>query len=183
MSVTASQLIQQELEAGASLLWSACPKQGWLLRGSDALLIPLSLLWGGFTVFWEYTAFRSGAPAFFLVFGGVFVLVGIYIVVGRFWWDAAKRKQTFYGLTNERVIILDGLFQKQVKSLNVRNLSDITLSERASGVGTISLGPTSFMESVYAGMAWPGVPHSSPKLECIADARRVFNLIRESQRA
>lgn len=183
MSLSASQVVQQELEPQERLLWSDCPKQGVVFRGTDIFLIPFSLLWGGFAMFWEYTVFRSEAPAFFLAFGGVFVLVGLYFIFGRFLWDAASRRRTFYGLTNERVIILSGLLQKQVKSVNVHTLSNLTLSERAGREGTISLGPTSFMESMYAGMSWPGVQQGAPKLELIADAKRVFNLIRETQRA
>ena len=69
-------------------------------------MIPFSLLWGGFAVFWEVTAYSNSAPPFFLLFGGAFVLVGFYFVVGSFFWDSATRESTFYGLTNERVLIL-----------------------------------------------------------------------------
>lgn len=176
-------IVHQELEPREKLLWSGRPKQGFIFRGADAFMIPFSLLWCGFAIFWEIAVLSSGAPPFFLLFGGFFVLMGFYFVFGRFWWDSAQRKKTFYGITNERVIILSGVFNKQVKSLNLKTLSDISVSEKTNGHGTISLGPTSFMESMYSGMAWPGVPQGAPKLEAIEDVKRVYNILREVQSA
>ena len=182
MDTSTMHIIQQELEPREKLLWFGRPKQGVIFRGSDAFMIPFSLLWGGFAIFWEVTAATSGAPPFFLLFGGFFVFIGLYFIFGRFWGDSAQRKKTYYGITNERVLILSGLFQKQVKSLNLKTLSDVSVSEKASGQGTITLGPTSFMESMYGGMAWPGVPQGAPKLEAIEEAKRVYNILREAQR-
>ena len=145
-------------------------------------MIPFSLLWCGFAVFWEASAAAGGVPPFFLLFGGFFVLIGIYFVFGRFLWDSAQRKRTFYSITNQRVIILSGITQRQVKSLNLKAVSDITVSEKPNGQGTILLGATSFVESVYGGMAWPGVPKGAPKLESIDEAKRVYSVLLEAQR-
>jgi len=78
------------------------------------------------------------APFFFKLWGIPFVLVGLYIVVGRFFVDARTRGRTFYGVTSERIIIISGVFSRQTKSLQLRTLSDISLTERADGSGTIT---------------------------------------------
>jgi hypothetical protein len=54
--------IAQALDSGESLIWSGAPRKGLVLRSSDAYMIPFSLLWGGFAVFWEVGAVRTNGP-------------------------------------------------------------------------------------------------------------------------
>src|SRR5262245_25267621 len=94
--------LQPELGPREKLLWAGRPRQGVFLRPADALLIPFSLLWAGFAVFWESMVVRTPAPWFFVLWGIPFVAIGCYLVVGRFYVDARQRGRTYYGVTNER---------------------------------------------------------------------------------
>jgi hypothetical protein len=132
--------ISRVLDSGESLLWSGAPKRGLLLRPSDALAIPFSLLWGGFAIFWESDVLRSNAPGFFVLWGIPFVLIGLYLILGRFFVDARIRANTFYGLTDRRAIIISGLFSKTVNSFPLRSLVEISLRESSDRSGTIMLG-------------------------------------------
>ena len=155
MDYDVERTLRPELGPGEKLLWSGQPRGGLRLRGTDAMMIPFSLLWGGFAVFWELSVVRTNAPFFFRLWGVPFVLVGLYIVVGRFFADAYLRSRTMYGLTNQRVIIVAGFTGRQTKSLPLRTLNDLSLNERDDRSGTITFGtalsPYAWMELRVAG--------------------------------
>jgi hypothetical protein len=175
--------INSLLESGESLIWAGVPRQGLLLRASDVFMIPFSLLWGGFAIFWELSVIDSGAPFWFSIWGIPFVLVGLYLIIGRFFVDARSRANTAYGLTDRRVIIVSGITRKSTKSLPLRTLTDISLTERGDGSGTILLGPQQPFASWYAGMQWPGMgQHLAPGFELINDAKQVHHQLLEAQR-
>ncbi len=143
-------------------------------------MIPFSLLWGGFAIFWEAGVIASGAPWFFALWGVPFVLVGFYLIVGRFLWDARRRRRTFYGLSDQRVIIVAGGTSRKVTSLNLKTLSDISLTEKSDGTGTIAFGPGHPLACWWSGMTWPGVPQGPPSFEMISDAKHVYGLLRQA---
>jgi Bacterial PH domain len=175
--------IRSELGPGEQVLWSGQPRHGVILRGSDALMIPFSLLWAGFSVFWLVSAAQSGAPLPFVLFGVPFVLVGVYIVIGRFFVEAKQRQSTYYAVTPQRIIIASGLFSRKIKSLNLRAISEISISERGDGTGTITFGPQHPMASMFGGMSsWPGAEqYLGPRFDLIAQARSVYESVRKAQ--
>lgn len=185
MNFDATRVIQAELEPSEKLLWAGQPPQGFKFHTSDIFWIPFSFLWGSFAIFWEYLAIESNAPFPFALFGIPFVLVGLYIMFGRFFVEIKHRKKTFYGLSNERVIIVSGLFRKKVRSLNLRTLTDISLSETSNGSGTITFGnPLPFeLMFMFGGILWPGIEqHISPRFDLISNAKQVYQQIREAQK-
>jgi len=173
--------LRPNLSSDEKLLWTGKPKTGIVFRGSDAFLIPFSLLWGGFAIFWETYVILTDAPFFFKLWGIPFVLVGLYITVGRFFLDAKKRANTIYGITPDRIIIKTGIFSSEIKSLNIRTLSDITINQKADNTGTITLGSTDFRYAMMQGMDWPGAKQP-PRLEFIEDVKSVYDKIIDIQR-
>jgi len=182
-------LINEEIKAQLSpserVLWAGQPRQGVIVRGADAFMIPFSLMWSGFIAFWELSVIKSNAPAFFVLFGIPFVLIGVYLLVGRFFVEAKQRACTFYAVTNERILIVSGILSRKVKSLNLRTLSDLSLSEGKRGDGTISFGGGSQSASIFAGSSsWPGMgAQLGPRFELITGAKSVYETIRGAQRA
>ena len=173
------------LDSGESLIWSGVPRQGILLRPSDGYMIPFSLLWGGFAIFWEASVLRTEGPnsEFMSLWGIPFVLIGLYMIVGRFFVDARIRARTFYGLTNRRAIIISGVFSRTINSLPLRTLTDISLLERSDRSGTILLGRPQPYSSWGSGMRWPGMnQYSTPAFEMIPNAKGVHDQLLEAQR-
>jgi hypothetical protein len=170
------------LSINERVLWSGAPRQGLMLRASDLLMIPFSLMWGGFAVFWEYSVFTSDAPLLFRLWGIPFVLVGLYMVAGRFVVEAWQRAYTDYAVTDERIIIRSGIFRRQMKSLNLRAMGEFSLTENGKGEGTIVFG-VSPAGNLFSGLAsWPGV-EELPRFDTIPEARKVYEIIRNAHSA
>lgn len=125
-----------------------------------------------------------GAPWFFAIWGVPFVLVGLYIMFGRFWVDARQRAHTCYAVTSERIVIVSGLFARRVKSLSIDTLSDVSLTERRDGSGTITFGSITPFYWWYGGAGWPGFgPQAVSIFELAREVRQVYEIIRGVQRA
>lgn len=183
MGESPKEVMGREIGPSERLLWWGQPPQGFVLRMADAFLIPFSILWGGFAIFWETMVIATGAPFFFALWGVPFVLVGLYFMVGRFWVDARQRAATVYAVTSERVVIVSGLLSRRVKSLNIDTLSDVSLTERAGGGGLITFGSMPFPFGWFAVTGWPGLGQDLvPSLELSSGAREVYETIREARR-
>jgi hypothetical protein len=184
MIQTMESTLAQHLDAGEQLLWSGKRREGVRLRAQDAFLIPFSILWCGFAIFWECAVISKGAPFFFMLWGIPFILAGLFFVFGRFFFDAWSRAHTFYGVTSERILIVSGIFSQRIQSLQLRTLSDIALIQKDDGSGTINFGPTHYMNSFFPAGGWPGAGrYAVPSFDLIEGAKEVHDIVRNAQRA
>jgi len=173
----------RRLDPDERLLWSGRPAQGLLLRPSDLFIIPFSLLWCGFAIFWETSVARMNAPGFFLLWGGMFVAIGLYFVVGRFFVDAFQRARTTYAVTDRRVLILSGLWARSARTLALEGLGEIDLRERRDGSATLTFGRDPVGGWTWGGNGWPGSRRTAaPAFEGIADGAAVLRLIQDARR-
>jgi len=177
-------LIERELTASEQLLWTGAPRQGLRLRPADAFMIPFSLLWGGFAMFWEYSVLRGfqgqdshSPPLFFALWGVPFVLMGLYLIVGRFFVDAFQRARTVYAVTNKRALIVTTWWNRQVNSVSLQPLPAISLTEKSDGSGTITFGPQLPYNHMLV-RGWPGASkQTAPAFEFVEHVRNVYDFI------
>lgn len=122
---------------GESILWKGRPGKGHLFTGHDIFMIPFSIMWCGFAIFWEASVLTTPAPFFFKLWGIPFVCVGLYLVFGRFIWTAFIRKRTAYVITNKKIIRLRG---NKIDILDGNNMPPVHVSAYKDGSGTIRFG-------------------------------------------
>jgi hypothetical protein len=179
--------IERELDSGERLLWKGHPRGGIRFHSFDFFVIPFSLIWSGLAFFAGFAALMSverGAtdwPSLIPVIP--FVLIGIYILVGRFFVDAMMRAKTEYGLTNRRAIIVSGLFSRNIKSIDLLSTPEILLSEKGDRSGTITFGATPFGGWMQRNPWSFGSSSATPAFEMIEDVRSVYRIINEMRAA
>ncbi len=127
---------------------------------------------------------RSGAPPLFRLWGVPFVLVGLYLISGRFFVDAYRRGRTYYALTSDRVLILSGITSRTVRSFPLGGLGEVTLTERDDRSGSIMFGPGAGPAGWTGAAAWPARGRqASPGFEMAEEARQVYQQLRAAQQA
>ena len=180
-----SQPFQSYLLTGEHVLWSGQPKQGLALSGRDAFLIPFSIMWGGFAIFWNAMVWlapfdmKSGENPdwFFKLWGLPFLFVGIYLIAGRFFHDAHIRKKLLYAVTSQRILTLRG---SKIISLDIHRLPRLELSEQRDGTGTLAFEASNAMSmGGMNGFSWwlPAVSATAQFFR-IQNPRNVYELIR-----
>ena len=125
------------LAPGETILWKGKPGPGHHFSGQDVFMIPFSIFWCGFAIFWETSVIASGAPFFFAIFGIPFVCVGLYITVGRFFHRAYLNKHTAYVITNQKVLRKRG---SKIDMLDAKTMPTIHVTARTDGTGIIRFG-------------------------------------------
>jgi hypothetical protein len=170
---------QGRLLPGERILWTGTPPGGILFAPGDAIRIPFSLMWGGFAIFWEWSVLRMArAPNFFTLWGIPFVVVGLYLIAGRFFVDAWVRARTSYAVTSQRVLILRTAPAFKFTAYSIDRLPELSLEERADGRGTIRFQPHVPMWGNRGLWSWTPSTDSTQFL-LIADARGVFDRIQK----
>lgn len=142
----AASKLQPELLAGESLLWAGKPNASVVFHSDDWALIPFSILWSGFSIFWEAGVLgfwgngAKSAPSLFMALWGVpFILIGQYFLWGRFVYDAWLKRRTYYGVTPRRILIIQDGWSKK-SSFNYIDVLP-TIQREGSATGTLWFGP------------------------------------------
>jgi hypothetical protein len=145
----AAQKLQPELLSGESVYWAGMPNPQVIFHSDDWGVIPFSLLWGGFAIFWEAgvlglwtdsTKSPTGAFSNLMALWGIpFVLIGQYMIWGRFVVDAWLKRRTYYAVTNRRVLILQEGWERKTNFVFLESLPE--LSREGTSIGTLWLGP------------------------------------------
>jgi hypothetical protein len=92
------------IRPGERLLWRGAPDPKVTFGPEDVFLVPFSLLWGGFAIFWEIGVSNTGW-GFGSIWGIPFVLIGLYLIFGRFIYKHWSRRHTRYAISDQRIVV------------------------------------------------------------------------------
>lgn len=177
------ELFKDELLKDEEVLWCGQPDSSVIFSGSDIFLVPFSILWGGFAMFWEVSAITMSTPFFFCLFGIPFVIIGLYFIFGRFIYKGIKKKHTYYAVTNQRILILTNLSKKNLEAKFITQIPCINKSVRSDGKGTIKFGDSIFFRGMYGntGMDLFGSIYGKdvPTFYDIKEIDKVYKLVNE----
>ena len=165
------------LGPGESVLWRGCPGKGHLLTGADVFLIPFSIFWCGFVIFWEVNVISIGAPLIFMLWGIPFICVGLYFTVGRFFHMAWMRRHTAYVITNRKIIRACG---NRIDMIESRNMPPVRINAFRDGSGTIQIGYPTYHR--HRGTGWNSSATHLFTLENIPEVARVERIIASMER-
>lgn len=141
--------VERHLSGDEHIEWVGRPDPTKRLTPADRYLVPFSLLWGGFAIFWLVGATASGGA--FGFFGVPFAAIGLYFIFGRFIYKANRKRRTVYAVTNRRVLeIVDGRKGESVAAVYLRSIPNISTSAVSNGEGSVEFGISSRMDQHYA---------------------------------
>jgi hypothetical protein len=186
------QVFQEYLLKDEQILWNGQPEQKVFFTAMDIFLVPFSLLWGGFAIYWELTVTMIGrkGPVFvnipFLTFGLFFVIIGLYFIFGRFIYKTWAKKKTFYAVTNKRVLSLSYTFGQKFQEAVISRAFNISMGVRKDGIGTLTFGvPQSSFSALFNGQQFYAntgmdiIPFGTPQLAFfdIQNVNKVYKII------
>jgi hypothetical protein len=183
----ATTAIQTELTSGESIVWSGRPNSSIVFHKEDVFLVPFSLLWGGFAIFWEagvagYWGFANqhgGSWSFGIAWGIPFVLIGQYFIWGRFLYAAWLKGRTYYAVTNRRVIVVQEGWRRQVASTYIDTLPTLIKEGGSRGIGCLRFAqaqPSPYGRTSWG--AWNGLKVGDvPTFIDIEDVDSVYHLV------
>jgi hypothetical protein len=159
-----------------------------IFHKEDVYLIPFSLLWGGFAIFWEASVLglgghqaKSGTTWTFGVIWGIpFVAIGQYIIWGRFLYAAWKKRRTFYALTNRRVIAVQDGSNRRMASAFIDTLPALIKEGGSGAAATLRFAQPDPLSRQRGWSVWDSMAiGASPVFTDIEGAEDLYRVIAE----
>lgn len=174
-----------DLAPDERIIWQGQPTQGFRLAPQDAFAVPFAAFWLFIVSILTLMAFTGEMkvvnPLAYVIMPA-FLLIGLYMLLGRFLVDRAARQRIHYFLTTERAVIEGGLFRPSRRSVSLAAAPEIRFQGRRSGRGTVQFGSANMFGMMPS--SWPGASQFlPPAFDDIEDAERVYNLALTTQRS
>ena len=175
-AVELGSLARTNLEDGEKVLWQGKPEFGpFILSGFGGIIPGIGFL--VFSLFWTVSANGAGAPAEFLIFGTLFTLIGLFILLGGPITQYLRFKNTEYMITDRRIITQTGVFGLDTRYINnewIREVYvNVSVLDRLFGTGSVMVSTS----SGFIGGASPNMNSLRPSLASLRDPYGVQKII------
>ncbi|MBE6946265.1 MAG: hypothetical protein E7459_09295 [Ruminococcaceae bacterium] len=167
--------LQSLLQPGEQLLWHGAPARGIRFRAGDLQSSLMGLFVLGFAVFWCTGAAQAGGV--FWLFGLLPLSIGLHMSVLRYLTEARSRKNTYYGITNQKIILME---PKAIDTITYAQIPCLELEPGKNGEGCIYLSPAR-IPTVRKGRQVMATDSHRKGLYHIRDAVKVYGLIQQQQ--
>jgi hypothetical protein len=108
-------------------------------------------------------------------------LIGLYLIAGRFVFDAWIRRKTRYALTNRRILIARSGRFGTFTAVGLDRVPDVQLKASGNGRGTIHFGSPA--PNWARAAVWTPALETTPQFMEIDNAQAVFDQIQRAIRA
>ncbi len=126
--------IKEKYFKNDTVLWEGAPNKVPVFSRADFLLVPFSLIFGGFLLGYailSVVVMLAGQGILFSLVGITFLLLGVYLILLRLWYRKKRISREVYFVTNKRVFGFD--------TMRDNVLFDIPLKETELSLGYKSL--------------------------------------------
>jgi len=179
------------LVEGEEILWQGRPDGQIVWRSLLAPETAFGVFFTGFAAVWIKMASWIGSAApdtggvidIFPLFGLPFVLIGLYMIVGRIFADAYLRRGTHYTLTNLDTYIATNVFgRKKLKNYPISAGQQVTLEDGTPGsvwfaTETVATTRTTTINGRQSQRT--GTSQRKIGFRRIDDAREVYGIMRQ----
>jgi len=183
--------LRSDLISGENILWAGKPGSSLSSSKGSMFIILFGIFWLGFALFWEYMAileYLESGVIIMSLFGIPFVIIGLFLVFGIPFYIRSKKKNTYYAVTNKRIIILSlKRNTKDVQTEFIKEIKGINKTIKRNGIGTIVFGNNPALKYMgfnsgmigYGGPYGPYYGEMCPVFYDIEDAERVYRIVHE----
>lgn len=141
--------IKEKYFKNDKVLWEGAPKKVPVFTKSDFLLIPFSIIFGGFLLAYAIISaimMFAGHGILFSLVGITFLLIGLYVIFIRFWYRKKRVTREVYFVTNRRVFAFDTMRDDVLFDIPLRD-TDLSL-----GYKSLELGETNAVGDFIYGL-------------------------------
>lgn len=166
---------QPVLAAGEAVLWKGKPKRSAFIASKTLTLLPIAIIWLILDMNFILTAFSGGEMLTFLIPFFALHLMPVWIWLGSTLTAGKRWKNTYYYVTNRRIIIQGGFLAVNETSLFYKDLRNTKLR-----IGVIDkLFHTGSVEFDNGMIMNNNRQQRVQRLENLEDSQNVYNRIQK----